>query len=123
MSKPHPTPPTPVGSIWITFAALAATAAAARWNHLGACQVCPQPADWACERCVGPIHAECWERTLPPEEARRWAAYVAALNAPRETVIIRARTRRGRVLRWRVPGGPLPVDDVHFAMICPGCSS
>jgi hypothetical protein len=123
MSKPHLTPPPPAGSSWITFATLATRAAAARrWNDVP-CQVCRQPADWPCERCGGPIHAECWEATLPPEEARRWAAYVAALNAPRETVTIKARTRRGRVLRWRVPGGPLPVDDVHFAMICPGCQS
>jgi hypothetical protein len=122
MSKPHPTPPPPAWSTWITFATLATMAAPAP-DDWGACQVCRPPADWVCERCGGPIHAECWERTLPPEEARRWAAYVAALNAPRETVTIKARTRRGRVLRWRVPGGPLPVDDVHFAMICPACQS
>jgi hypothetical protein len=85
--------------------------------------VCRTPADAACERCGAPIDFACWQRTLPVEAARRWAAYVAALNAPRETVTIKARTRRGRVLRWRVPGGPLPVDDVHFAIICPGCSS
>jgi predicted amidophosphoribosyltransferase len=86
------------------------------------CGVCRQPADANCERCGTPIDFACWQRTLPPDEARRWAAYVAALNAPRETVTVTVRARRGRVRRWRVPGD-LPVDNVYFAIICPGCSS
>jgi predicted amidophosphoribosyltransferase len=103
---------------WLTFATLRR-----RPPRDGACQVCRQPsADASCERCGGPIDFRCWQRTLPPAEARRWAGYVAALNAPRETVTFRARTRRGRGRRWRVPGD-LPVDTVYFAIICPRCQS
>jgi hypothetical protein len=90
-------------------------------DRSGACGVCRQtPADATCERCGAPIDFACRQATLPPEAARRWAAYVAALNAPRETVTIRARTRSRRVQRWRVPGGDLPVDAVHFAIHLPG---
>jgi hypothetical protein len=59
---------------------------------------------------------------MTPEEFARWERYVEALNEPRPLVPVGIRTRRGR-LRRLVSGGALPVDDVTFLMLCPGCRS
>jgi hypothetical protein len=60
---------------------------------------------------------------MTPEEFARWEVYVEALNEPRPLMPVEVRTREGRIRRVLVPGGELPLDDVTFLILCPGCRS